>query len=257
MDPVGHTALVVAAVRAAESRRSDRLFEDPIAASFIDDALEAPRSLDVDAPNLRVRAVARGVVIRTRYFDDLLTRAASTCPQIVVLGAGLDARAYRLPWPEGTTLFELDRDEVLAAKQSTLDRVGAAPKCRRVVTAIDLREDWPSALARSGHRAEVPTMWLAEGLLAYLDGESVELLLDRIGSRSPPSSRLGLTVRTSSTKPLSELWTWTAPADPRAWLAAHGWDATQHRRGDLAAAYGRPEWSDLVSPSLIEAVRTP
>jgi methyltransferase (TIGR00027 family) len=255
MDAVGHTALVVAAVRAAESRRPDRLFEDPIAASFVEDAAAAPRPLDVDAPNRRVQALARGIVVRTRFFDDLLTRAASECPQVVLLGAGLDVRAYRLPWPEGVTLFELDREEVLAAKQATLDRVAAAPRCRRVVTPIDLRDDWPSALAHSGHRAEAPTMWLAEGLLAYLDGESVDLLLDRVGARSAPTSRLGLTVRTSSTKPLSELWTWNAPADPRAWLAAYGWDATPRRRGDLAAQYGRPEWSDLVSPSLIEAVR--
>ena len=256
MDAVARTAFAVAAVRAVESTRLDRLFEDPFAATFLAAADTAPDAPDFDGPDPHRRAVVRGIVIRTRFFDELLTGAASTCPQVVILGAGLDARAFRLPWPAATRLFELDKPEILEWKQHVLDGVSARPTCERVAVPADLRDDWAAALALAGHRSAEPTAWLAEGLLAYLEAAAVDDLVRTVSGHSAPGSRLGLTIRrASAVPPLTDLWISHAPEDPVTWLNDHGWQATLHHRGELAVSYGRREWSDLSSQSLVDALR--
>jgi methyltransferase (TIGR00027 family) len=259
VDAVGRTAIAVAAVRAAETERPDRLFDDPFAAAFVAaDAAGtagATRPVEIDSADPRQRTLLRGIVVRTRFFDEMLVHAARDCPQVVLLGAGLDTRAQRLTWPVGTTVFEVDVPEMLEWKQETLDRLAIDPACRRVVVPVDLRDDWPAALMAAAHDTGVPTAWLAEGLLVYLEPSEVEYLLSRITSLSLLGSRLGLTVRMSRTPARSDLWRSHAPRDPVAWLAGHGWDATLHPRGRLAVDYGRPEWSDLGDQSLIDATR--
>jgi methyltransferase (TIGR00027 family) len=254
VEAIARTAFAVAAVRAAESTRPDRLFHDPFAATFLaaaDTTLAAP---DFDAPDRQRRAVVRGIVIRTRFFDELLTDAATTCRQIVVLGAGLDARAFRLRWPAATRLYELDLPEVLEWKQHALDSVSARPTCQRVAVPADLRRDWVTALASAGHRSAEPKAWLAEGLLAYLEAAAVDDLLRAVSGLSALGARLGLTIRRASTvPPLTDLWVSHVPDDPVRWLDDHGWQATMHRRGELAASYGRHEWSDLSSQHLVDA----
>jgi methyltransferase (TIGR00027 family) len=256
VEAIARTAFAVAAVRAAESTRPDRLFHDPFAATFLAAADTAPGAPDFDAPDPQRRAVMRGIVIRTRFFDELLTDAATTCPQIVILGAGLDARAFRLRWPAATRVFELDLPEVLEWKQHALDSVSARPTCQRVAVPADLRHDWAAALAAAGHRAAEPTVWLAEGLLAYLEATAVDDLLGAVSGHSAPGSRLGLTIRRASAiPPLTELWISHFPDDPVTWLDDHGWQATLHHRGELAVSYGRREWSDLSSQYLVDAAR--
>lgn len=206
-----------------------------------------------------VGAVVHHLVIRTRFFDEMLLDAAGTSHQIVLLGAGLDARAFRLPWPKATRLFELDQPDLLSWKQQVLEGAGAEPTCERIVVPADLRTDWPSALARAGHDDNAPTVWLAEGLLVYLAAPVVEQLLRELTARSPDGSRLGLTIRRTTTPAptaaLDELWISNAPEDAPAWLRGHGWEPRFHRQGEVAIRYGRNEWADMQGSGLVDARR--
>jgi methyltransferase (TIGR00027 family) len=131
------------------------------------------------------------MTVRTRWFDTLFTDAATAgVRQAVILAAGLDARAFRLPWPDGTTVYELDQPEVVDFKTKTLIDLGAQPKADRRTISIDLRNDWPKALLDNGFDASQPTAWIAEGLLIYLPPEAQDLLFDRINELSAPGSRV-------------------------------------------------------------------
>ncbi|MGB9111298.1 MAG: SAM-dependent methyltransferase [Acidimicrobiales bacterium] len=259
MDPIATTALGVARVRAIESARPDRIFEDRLAAHFVAALPALPPVPTNPAPEMV--ALARYLVIRTRFFDEMLLDAANSCRQIVVLGAGLDARAFRFRWPEGTRLFELDQPEMLSWKQQVLDGVGVEPTCERIVVPADLRTDWPIQLAASGHDASEPTAWLAEGLLLYLTTSVVECILEDVALRSAVGSRFGLTTRRvgamAPTTALDELWISSTPDDPETWLRGHGWEPTFHRPGVLASRYGRNEWSHLEGSGLVDARRLP
>ena len=144
LDGVGHTGLTVAAVRAQETARPDRLFADPLAAAFAAAAGLGPGA----GPGGRRGAALRvWVVARTVFLDDLLAEAGQRgCRQVVLLGAGFDARAFRLPWPPGTRCFEVDTPDVLGPKDQVLATERAVPGCERIVVPCDLRDDWPAAL---------------------------------------------------------------------------------------------------------------
>jgi methyltransferase (TIGR00027 family) len=145
---------------------------------------------DVD-PEFNMHRAAEGMTVRTRWFDKLFTDAAAAgIRQAVILAAGLDARAYRLPWPDGTTVYELDQPAVIDFKTKTLAGLGAKPKADRRAVAIDLRDDWPKALLDKGFDPTQPTAWIAEGLLIYLPPEAQDLLFDRINELSAPGSRV-------------------------------------------------------------------
>lgn len=275
---VGRTAIGVAYVRAAETRRPDRLFADPYAQWFIDAARwtppEARETADGTGPFWR--RIVEGIVVRTRFLDDYVRSAVrSGCRQVVILGAGLDARAYRLDWPDGVRLYELDTADVLALKDRVLDAHGARPACDRVAVPCDLREDWPAAVRAAGLDPAAPTAWIAEGLLIYLTAEDNERLLTRIGGLSAPGSRLGVTLSgydppvtdgdgdrvpgapSGQARPqVTALWRSAGPGDPAAWLDAHGWDATVYASAERAEAYGRPMRTANVRPRhLVDAVR--
>ena len=110
---------------------------------------------------------------------------------MVILASGLDARAYRLPWPDGTVVYEIDQPDVIAFKSQTLADLGAEPTATRRTVSIDLREDWPTALQDAGFDASQPTAWLAEGLLIYLPPEAQDRLFDLITGLSAPGSTVG------------------------------------------------------------------
>lgn len=194
---VGSTATMVAAQRVLSHREG--LIDDPFAEplvravglDFFVRALDGEISLgDID-PRFDPRRAAEGMAVRTRHFDRLFSDAAAArVRQAVILAAGLDARAYRLPWPAGTTVFELDQPEVIAFKGDTLAGLGAEPKADRRAVAIDLRDDWPKALLANGFDSSQPTAWIAEGLLIYLPPEAQDLLFDRIDELSAPGSRV-------------------------------------------------------------------
>jgi hypothetical protein len=84
---------------------------------------------------------------------------------VVLLAAGLDTRAFRLTWPDGVRLFELDLPDLVDYKERVLAEQAAVPRCQRTVLRVDLREDWPARLESAGLRPGEPTAWLIEGLL--------------------------------------------------------------------------------------------
>ena len=194
---VGATATMVAAQRALSNREG--LIDDPFAEplvravglDFFIRALDGEIELEDVDPEFNMRRAAEGMTVRTRWFDKLFTDAAAAgVRQAVILAAGLDARAYRLPWPDGTTVYELDQPEVIDFKTKTLTSLSAKPRADRRTVAIDLRNDWPKALLDNGFDPTQPTAWIAEGLLIYLPPEAQDLLFDRIDELSAPGSRV-------------------------------------------------------------------
>ncbi|MEU3448831.1 class I SAM-dependent methyltransferase [Streptomyces thermolilacinus] len=184
---VGLTALLVAAARAIEAHRDDSLVRDAYAEHFVSAApacADWPQRIeqvpDGDNDPLWGR-FARYFGLRTRVLDDFLLRSVLAGPrQVVVLGAGLDTRAFRLDWPSGCTVFEIDRPGVLEFKDQVLTDLAAAPKAERVPVPVDLRADWVSALTAVGFAPAAPSAWLAEGLLFYLPGPAETYLIDTV-----------------------------------------------------------------------------
>jgi methyltransferase (TIGR00027 family) len=194
---VGSTATMIAAQRALSNREG--LIFDPYAEplvravgmDFFIRALDGEIELDNIDPQFDMRRAAEGMAVRTRHFDELFTDAtAAGVRQAVILAAGLDARAYRLAWPAGSTVYELDQPEVIAFKGRTLAQLGAEPAADRRPIAVDLRDDWPKVLLDNGFDPTQPTAWIAEGLLIYLPPDAQDLLFDRIDELSAPGSRV-------------------------------------------------------------------
>ncbi|MFI9366591.1 SAM-dependent methyltransferase [Kitasatospora sp. NPDC053057] len=264
MSPVSRTALSVARVRAYESGRPDPLFVDPYAAEF---AVAAGMPTEVPE-NTRLSGLAAGLVLhirlRTRFYDDRLTAAGAE--QVVLLAAGLDTRAYRLDWPAGTRLWELDLPPVLAFKEQVLDSAGAMPRCERDVLAGDLLDPgWPRRLVAAGFDPQRPTVWLAEGLVVYLSAEQAAGLLTAVGSLSAPGSRLlmergrdvSLTPQDPALAHVIALWQGGLGPDTDKWLDAHGWQTRTTSLAEAADTLGRPLPDGVGRTSgFIEAVRT-
>jgi len=195
---VGATATMVATSRALASRGPEPLLDDPFAEPLVRAVGLAPfiRILDgevslEDDPMLNRKTRTEQMAVRTRFFDDFFTTAAQTgVRQAVILASGLDTRAYRLPWPDGTTVYEIDQPAVIEFKTRTLADLGAEPTANRRTVPIDLRADWPAALRAAGLDTGAPTAWLAEGLLIYLPSEAQDRLFDNITALSVPGSAI-------------------------------------------------------------------
>ena len=195
---VGSTALFVAAARALEAQKPAPLAVDRYADVFCRaaggpwaDLLDDPdadhplRSDDFGAHFVTFQAA------RTRYFDAYFRSAAQAgIRQVVMLAAGLDSRAYRLDWPAGTTVFELDQPRVLEFKRQALG--AAAPTAERREIAVDLRDDWAAALQGNGFRPDEPSAWIAEGLLVYLPATAQEQLFNGVDTMASPGSRVAV-----------------------------------------------------------------
>jgi methyltransferase (TIGR00027 family) len=267
---VGATATMVAAARAAASRRPDPVIDDPFAEPLVravgldlftkvasgeldfgdvDDEVGFPRMVDTFAA-------------RARFYDDYFAEAGSAgVRQVVIVASGLDARPYRLSWPTGTTLYEIDQPEVIEFKTATLSELGAVPGAEHHPVGIDLREDWPAALRAAGFDAGQPTAWLAEGvLIGFLPPEAEVRLLDHVTTLSTAGSKFAAdygSVRgqTEEQQRQAQLMTdrWrehgldlhipdlTYPGehtDVAAHLHAHGWDTATFGLADLFAAAG-------------------
>ncbi|MCW2649363.1 MAG: hypothetical protein QOE41_269 [Mycobacterium sp.] len=194
---VGATATMVATQRALASR--EELIDDPFAeplvravgVDFFTQMMDGEIDLGEVDPELTVRRATEGMAVRTRFFDRLFTDAgAAGVRQAVILASGLDARAYRLPWPSGTIVYEIDQPDVIEFKTRTLAQLGAEPTADRRAVGMDLRDDWPNALTNSGFDRTQPTAWIAEGLLIYLPADAQDRLFDNITELSVPGSRL-------------------------------------------------------------------
>lgn len=204
---VGVTATMVAAARAIATRADNPLINDPFAEPLVKrvgvDLLSRLASGELDPAELNdvhdgaagsagaMSRMADNMAVRTKFFDEFFLDATNAgIKQAVILASGLDARAYRLAWPAGTVVYEVDQPEVIEFKTRSLAELGAAPTAERRVVAVDLRDDWPAALRAAGFDPGQPTAWSAEGLLGYLPPEAQDRLLDTITELSAPGSRL-------------------------------------------------------------------
>lgn len=293
---VGTTATMVAVARALASREPDPLIDDPFAAPLVravgidffnrllDGGLEPAVAQDARAAAGPMTDV---MAVRTRFFDDFFLAACKDTAgeagirQAVILASGLDSRAYRLAWPDGAVVYEIDQPEVIEFKSRTLAELGARPTVLRRTVAIDLRDDWPAALRRSGFDATKPTAWSAEGLLVYLPPDAQDRLFDNITALSAPGSRLateyhpdGAAALSDSNQSLGQRFAgqgldldfanlvYAGERRPAGdYLTEQGWQVNSRSRLEVFAGYGRafPD-ADLVARMrnsvAIEAVRT-
>jgi methyltransferase (TIGR00027 family) len=262
---VGATALFVATARALEAQKPDPLAVDPYAEVFcravggrVADVLDGK----IPDHELKTEDFGRHFVdfqgARTKYFDEYFRRVADAgVRQVVILAAGLDSRAYRLPWPDGTTVFELDRPQVLDFKREVLASQGAEPRAERREVAVDLREDWPQALRDNGFDATKPSAWIAEGLLIYLPADAELQLFTGIDSLSCAGShvavedgapiaqdeyeaRLEEERSTPGQREFFQLVYNEQHASATEWFSDHGWNAVGTPLADYLREVGRP-----------------
>lgn len=293
---VGSTALFVAAARGLAARQPDPVAVDALAEVFCVAAGDEWAALFRSDPAATAEHVLRtadfGVsfqtfqAARTRYFDDYLTAAAGAgVRQVVIVAAGLDSRAYRLGWPEGTQVFELDQPGVLGFKHAALAEHGDKPVAQRHEVPVDLRADWPTALRDSGFDPSAATAWLVEGLLLYLSPAEQDLLFERIESLSAPGSFAGIeqtdtfdpeVYRTMTEAQPEEgddeaaverrrggaAWANLVDNEPHSdtveWFGRHGWTGTATRLSDYLVAVGRPEVASakpgFLMPNLVSLI---
>lgn len=251
MDPIGTTGLYTAMMRARESARPDRLFSDPFA-----EALAGPQGYDVLAwMEARSPGASHNPVIavRTRFIDGTLERilGESGADQLVILAAGMDTRAFRLPLRSDLALFELDRAEVLDVKASRLAQLNATPGCRRVPIPVDLTGDWSVALQDAGFDGQRPAVWLMEGLTPYLTDAQVQHVLGTLTGLAVAGSWLVADIvgRSFLTSPqlagfLAMMAENGSPFhfgtdDPEGLIGAYGWQPQVTRFGEPEANFGR------------------
>ncbi|MPY50112.1 SAM-dependent methyltransferase [Streptomyces acidicola] len=271
LDAVEQTSLLTAALRAAETSREDRLFDDPYAARLAGDAgmglLREIREATFPRGGERtVPSTPDYNAIRTRFLDDLLQGAAraGATPQVVLAPAGMDSRAYRMRWPDGTRFFELDRPAVLAYKEEQLR--SERPRVDRRAVALDLtRPGWQDGLLAAGYDPDRPSVWLLEGLLYYVGQEDAHRLLDQVAALMAPDSRIAADLVNAAALTLPDVRAlldvfagWGCPwvfgtDEPEALFDAHGFQVEAVQPGDPDADYGR--WPDPVPERSVTGVR--
>ena len=277
---VGSTAVMVAAARARETESADPLIVDPFARVLVDGAgtgmwetfIDESVTERIKAADPEAAAIFENMLgyqaVRTHFFDAFFTDAANSgIRQVVILASGLDARAYRLKWPAGTVVFEIDQPKVLEYKSQTLATHGATATATLREVAIDLRQDWPTALRTAGFDPTAPTAWLAEGLLMYLPAEAQDTLFTEITALSAPGSRVSAEaighrdeerreqMRMRWEKMADEIglerpvdisdltYNDSHRADLTEWLGAHGWIASGRKSTDEMRSLNRwVEW---------------
>jgi methyltransferase (TIGR00027 family) len=265
---VGVTALMSAYARAQESLADKPLFDDPLAVSFLAAAAQAATggggqlpwpAQDGDGGTPTLWSDIYGYFTnRTPFYDRYLARQlAGGCRQVVILGAGLDARPFRLEIPAGTTVYEIDTAPVLDFKESVLARYRFTCAAARVPVPADLRGNWDTQLTAAGFRPAQPTAWLAEGLLMHFTAREADDLLAMLSARSAPGSGLAgevlnrpYRVTDSPVAGADDLATAQMfaaaacgglPEGPGSWLARYGWSARLRDFTQEVAALGRPQ----------------
>jgi methyltransferase (TIGR00027 family) len=271
---VGATATMVAAARALASAEPNPIINDPFAAPLVravgldfftrlvDGEVLASEvdSEDEKGGERDLQLETDSIAVRTRFFDEFFLGAGRDgIRQSVILAAGLDARPYRLSWPRGSVVYEVDQPKVIEFKSATMAALCAAPAADRRTVSIDLREDWPAALRRSGFDDAKPTAWSAEGLLMYLPPEAQDRLFDNITTLSAPASLLATEYHPESDTTMSEraqefnqrwanlgcdidlsgLFFDGERSNVVEYLSGRGWQVTTRPRREMFADYGR------------------
>jgi methyltransferase (TIGR00027 family) len=258
---VGITALSVAAARAVDTSRADGLIRDPFAAAFVE-AASPPRPIpthadDIPADDHTWGPLSRLLALRSKFFDDYFFSAtAAGLRQVVILAAGLDCRAFRLDWPSGTTVYEIDQPRVLEFKDQVLAGLGARPASARRLVPVDLRDDWVTALREAGFDSARPTAWLAEGLLPYLPDEAIMRLINAIHELSAPGSTVGIEHFDNAQAVFDDpkvaegaddrgidtgaLFAGGSKKSPDEYLSSLGWQTTTESIFELSDRYARP-----------------
>ncbi|MFD9794888.1 class I SAM-dependent methyltransferase [Streptomyces sp. NPDC059070] len=264
LDAVERTALLTAALRAAETARGDRLYDDPYAAALAGDIGPAllAEVRDATFPPGERRSVPSTPdynAIRTRFFDDYLQEAARDpeMTQIVLAPAGMDSRAYRLDWPGHVRWFEVDRPAVLAYKAERLG--GVEPRTDHRTVAVDLTSpDWENDLIAAGYDPSLPSTWLLEGLLYYIPEQDTHRILERVAAISASGSRIAADLVNSAAltlpqmRPLLDVFAgWGCPwlfgtDEPEALFDRYGFTVQAPQPGEPGAGFGR--WPDPVPP---------
>jgi methyltransferase (TIGR00027 family) len=265
---VGTTATLVATARALATRAG--LINDPFAEplvravglDFFTKVATGEVALSDLGDDNGLALLTDLFAVRTRFFDNFLTDACRAgIRQAVILASGLDARPYRLWWPAGTTVYEIDQPQVIEFKTQTLRGLDVTPRTNRRAVGIDLRRDWPEALRRIGFDVTEPTVWIAEGLfIGFLPSASQDRLLDKITALSARGSRAAADYLPGSqsvvasqehaladrwrqfgfTGDMSELIYPDEYRDAAESLAALGWRTVVAALGDLFPATGLP-----------------
>lgn len=252
VSPVGETSFWVAALRAIESEREDRLIFDPYARILAGERGFAAREVAREQAGGDDSLLVTVVAIRTRFVDDGLRAAIKGgIRQLVILAAGMDSRAFRMEFPPGFKTWELDRQEIFDIKQPLLTQWRPKTGCTRYAISVDLQEDWTAPLLESGFDPSRPTAFLIEGLLVYLEEVEVHRLLerlDKVASKGswlatdlPGTELLESEIMAPMLKRLEEQGTpWKfSTRDPEALFKSHGWNAHCATIGDEQTSYGR------------------
>src|SRR6185437_4693224 len=267
---VGATATMVAAARALATVDTDPIINDPFAAPLVRavgidfftrvvDGDIDPTAAGADATG-ELQTETDSLAVRTKFFDDFFAGAAAAgIRQSVILAAGLDSRAYRLSWPAGSVVYEVDQPRVVAFKTETMASLGAEPTAQRRTVSIDLRDDWPTALRETGFDDTKPSAWSAEGLLMYLPPEAQDRLFDHITALSAPGSQIATEYHLDNGRSMAErgkamndrwanvgcdvdlsgLFYEGERNNVADYLTEHGWDVVARNRRDLFGEYGR------------------
>jgi methyltransferase (TIGR00027 family) len=257
---IGWTGLLITALRARESERPDALVDDPFARAVVaalgDDGNDgATRWTERDGGTSELAAaLGEYVAVRTRYVDDVIVAATGAgVRQVVSLGAGLDGRAHRMTVPDGTMFFEVDTSDVVVAKEHLLETVRLPLRVERRGVGADLRADWLPALAAAGHDPNRPTVWVAEGLLYYLDRTDTDRILGAVAGASaagsrfvteypdfPPGQIMGELGSGGPTRRVAGFMH-SGPAErPQTWLPRFGWHPAAVPLPEVMAQYRRP-----------------
>ncbi|MBY0385402.1 SAM-dependent methyltransferase [bacterium] len=259
MDAIAKTSLLTAAMRAKETKlgeKENRLFIDPYA-----ETLAGKEGFSILERAIAAAGDQPAVAIRTRFIDDKLTNALKKgVTQIVILAAGMDTRAYRLPIPKNISIFEIDKKEVLDYKNQKLHNV--VPVCKRRTLPADLREEWPAQLLQIGFEKNQKTLWMVEGLLMYLQEPQALNIFKKISSLSSSQDVLLTDILSQDLlsaphmKPqlqflnsLGATWQF-GTNEPEQWLSSLGWEATVIQTGE----YVPSRWPFPITPRNIPHV---
>lgn len=250
MDAVSYTAQWTAAIRARElDHGENRLFEDELA-----EAMAQPDGFEL-LDKYKGGGVQEFVAIRTAYNDRAvleLTRSEDI-RQVVFVAAGMDTRAFRLDWPDRTRIFEVDHDGLLDEKANRLASLGVAPSADRIEVRADLARPWLDRLVGAGFDPTARTLWIAEGLLFFLEEHQAEDLLKTLRQVSAPGSVLvtDMTSKALLKSPMTMMFLarlrsdgtpWRfGTDDPAGFLEACGWAAREVREPG-ETAFGPARW---------------